>query len=83
MRRIISLLLALALLCSLAACGSSKPAAPEEETAVSDTELPADGASDTESVEPEPEPAPEPEPYAIYDPTVMPEGGSRDRKSVV
>ena len=27
---------------------------------------------------PEPEPVPEPAPYAIYDPTVMPEGGTRD-----
>ena len=28
--------------------------------------------------EPVPDPEPEPEPYASYDPTVMPEGGSRD-----
>ena len=66
MHRIISLLLALLLLLSLAACGS----APESDTP-SRTEVPPTEA-------PEIPEEPEPAPYTILDPTVQPEGGVRD-----
>ena len=36
------------------------------------------GAEPEPVADPVEEPEPEPEPYAIYDPTVMPEGGERD-----
>ena len=75
MRRIISLILTLTVLCSLTACGEKKPSGDPPTT---------DGASasgenmETPAEEAEAEPAPEPEIYNIYDPTVLPEGGSRD-----
>ena len=67
MRRLTALLLALLLLAALPACSDSQ----------NNTDSPADNAP-AESPVPEPEPEPEPEPYTILDPTVMPEGGSRD-----
>ena len=73
MPRTTALLLLLALLLSLAACGQT-PAAPP---AAEDPAPPAQEET-PEAPEPEPEPEPEPAPYEILDPTVMPEGGSRD-----
>lgn len=67
MRRLTALLLALLLLAALLACSASQ----------NNTDSPADNAP-AETPVPEPEPEPEPEPYTILDPTVMPEGGSRD-----
>ncbi len=64
MRRLTALLLALLLLAALPACSASDDS--PESSAGSPAETP------------EPEPEPEPEPYTILDPTVMPEGGSRD-----
>ena len=66
MHRIISLLLALLLLLSLAACGS----APESDTPSRTEGPPAEAPEIPEE--------PEPEPYTILDPTVQPEGGVRD-----
>ena len=71
MKKLATLLLALALLLSLAACGGNNGSADLEENGTPNTQDPQDTV-------PEPEPEPEPEPYDIYDPTVMPEGGSRD-----
>lgn len=71
MKKLAALLLALALLLSLAACGGNNGSAGPEENGTQNTQEPEDTV-------PEPEPEPEPEPYQIYDPTVMPEGGSRD-----
>ena len=71
MKKLAALLLALALLLSLAACGGNNGSADLEENGTQNTQDPQDTV-------PEPEPEPEPEPYDIYDPTVMPEGGSRD-----
>ncbi len=69
MRRFASVLLLLCLLLSLAACAAPDEA-PDEGT---------DPAGGQEAdPPPEEEPVPEPEPYDIYDPTVMPAGGSRD-----
>ena len=68
MRRLTALLLACLLLCSLTACGGSS-SVPEDSAPAGDEET---------SQEPEEETPPEPEPYDIYDPTVMPEGGTRD-----
>ena len=70
MPRLTALLLLLALLLSLTACGQTPSAAPPAED-------PAPPVRD-EAPEPEPEPEPEPAPYEILDPTVMPAGGSRD-----
>lgn len=67
-RRILSLLLALLLTGSLAACGGTSSSNVTEE------ETPGLSQENT----PEEETPPEPEPYDIYDPTVMPEGGVRD-----
>ena len=67
MRRLTALLLALLLLAALPACSASQ----------NNTDSPADNAP-AETPVPEPEPEPEPESYTILDPTVMPEGGSRD-----
>ena len=67
MRRLTALLLALLLLAALPACSASQ----------NNTDSPTDNAP-AETPVPEPEPEPEPEPYTILDPTVMPEGGSRD-----
>lgn len=67
MRRLTALLLALLLLAALPACSASQ----------NNPDSPADNAP-AETPVPEPEPEPEPEPYTILDPTVMPEGGSRD-----
>lgn len=67
-RRILSLLLALLLTGSLAACGGASSS--------SDTEKETPELSQENT--PEEETPPEPEPYNIYDPTVMPEGGTRD-----
>ena len=81
MRRFSYVVLAALLLFSLTACGSapapgsSGPSQPEEPSAQSD----ASGAPSEEPQETPAEPEkPEPEPYTILDPTVMPEGGSRD-----
>ena len=71
MKKLAALLLALALLLSLAACGGNNGSDDLEENGTQNTQDPQDTV-------PEPEPEPEPEPYDIYDPTVMPEGGSRD-----
>ena len=90
MRRLTCLFFALLLLVSMTACGgSAAPASPDPgenaapvqgsttEEASSSEESGASAVTEPVS-EPEPEPAPQPEPYAIYDPTVMPEGGTRD-----
>ena len=71
MKRYAALLLALALLLGLAACGgnSEEDPAPAPDQNAGDVQTPP---------APEPEPEPEPEPYDIYDPTVLPEGGTRD-----
>ena len=81
MRRFSYVVLAALLLFSLTACGSAPapgsdgPSQPEEPSAQSD----ASGAPSEEPQETPAEPEkPEPEPYIILDPTVMPEGGSRD-----
>ena len=81
MRRFSYVVLAALLLFSLTACGSAPapgsdgPSQPEEPSAQSD----ASGAPSEEPQETPVEPEkPEPEPYTILDPTVMPEGGSRD-----
>ena len=81
MRRFSYVVLAALLLFSLTACGSAPapgsdgPSQPEEPSAQSD----ASGAPSEEPQETPAEPEkPEPEPYTILDPTVMPEGGSRD-----
>lgn len=81
MYRIFRCILAALLLFSLTACGSAPapgsdgPSQPEEPSAQSD----ASGAPSEEPQETPVEPEkPEPEPYTILDPTVMPEGGSRD-----
>ena len=68
MKQLTALLLALALLLSLAACGGNNDG-PDQS---------ADAENTREQELPAPEPEPEPEPYDIYDPTVMPEGGTRD-----
>ena len=71
MKRNAALLLALALLLGLAACGGNSEDAPAP--------APDQNAGDVQTPPaPEPEPEPEPEPYNIYDPTVLPEGGTRD-----
>ena len=81
MYRIFRCILAALLLFSLTACGSAPapgsdgPSQTEEPSAQSD----ASGAPSEEPQETPVEPEkPEPEPYTILDPTVMPEGGSRD-----
>ena len=81
MRRFSYVVLAALLLFSLTACGSAPapgsdgPSQPEEPSAQSDVS----GAPSEEPQETPAEPEkPEPEPYTILDPTVMPEGGSRD-----
>ena len=81
MRRFSYVVLAALLLFSLTACGSAPapgsdgPSQPEESSVQSD----ASGAPSEEPQETPAEPEkPEPEPYTILDPTVMPEGGSRD-----
>ena len=75
MRRLLSLLLIFLMLFSLTACGGAEK---QSSTEPPSAESPAPSESEPETPAEEPEPAPEPEPYAIYDPTVMPEGGSRD-----
>ena len=70
MRRMTSLLLLLCLLLSLVSCGKQEP--PQEGDSPDQAET---GSPETEVPEEVP---PEPEPYDILDPTVMPEGGSRD-----
>ena len=72
MRRFTSFLLFLCLLLSLTACAAPAGTAP------ADGEDPSAGDSGTPPEDAEPEPEPEPEPYDILDPTVEPEGGSRD-----
>ena len=67
MKQLTALLLALALLLSLAACGGNNDG-PDQS---------ADAENTREQELPAPEPEPEPEPYDIYDPTVMPEDGTR------
>lgn len=66
MRRLTALLLALLLLAALPACSASDDS--PESSAGSPAETPGTGTGAE----------PEPEPYTILDPTVMPEGGSRD-----
>ena len=73
MSRFAALLLLSALLLSLTACGQTPPAAPPAEDPAPPAQEETPGTP-----EPEPEPEPEPQPYEILDPTVMPEGGSRD-----
>ena len=87
MKRWIALLMALTLLFA-SACGAKEapgpadagqPAAQDPAAPPADQTAPAE--PEPEPVEPEPEPQPEPvvqEAYNIYDPTVMPEGGTRD-----
>ena len=72
MKKLTALLLALTLLLAPACGGENKDQAEPDQPAVQDPAPPA------EQTQPEPEPEPEPEPYEILDPTVMPEGGSRD-----
>ena len=67
-RRMLSLLLALLLISSLAACGGTASSGDDGE------KTPGSAQEDI----PEEEAPPEPEPYTICDPTVMPEGGTRD-----
>jgi len=71
MKRLTALLLALVLSLLAAACGSG---GTEGDAEGKDSALPENPVVQPL---PEPEPEPEPEPYAIYDPTVMPEGGQR------
>ena len=66
MRRWMCFFLAVCSLLTLCACGQAAPE-PEAESPEAPVEEPQ-----------EPEAPPEPEPYSIYDPTVMPESGSRD-----
>ena len=73
MKKLTALLLALTLLLAPACGGENKDQAEPDQPAVQD---PAPPAEQTPPEDPEPEP--EPEPYEILDPTVMPEGGSRD-----
>ena len=70
MKQLTALLLALALLLGLAACGGNNGGA--------DQSADAENTQAQEPPAPEPEPEPEPEPYDIYDPTVLPAGGTRD-----
>ena len=67
-RRMLSLLLALLLISSLAACGGTASSGDDGE------KTPGSAQEDI----PKEEAQPEPEPYTICDPTVMPEGGTRD-----
>ncbi len=67
-RRMLSLLLALLLISSLAACGGTASSGDDGEN------TPGSAQEDI----PKEEAQPEPEPYTICDPTVMPEGGTRD-----
>nr|WP_325247693.1 hydrolase [uncultured Oscillibacter sp.] len=67
-RRMLSLLLALLLISSLAACGGTASSGDDGEN------TPGSAQEDI----PKEEAPPEPEPYTICDPTVMPEGGTRD-----
>ena len=67
-RRMLSLLLALLLISSLAACGGTASSGDDGE------KTPGSAQEDIA----EEEAPPEPEPYTICDPTVMPEGGTRD-----
>ena len=83
MRRFMLLLLTLSMTLSLCACGAKEePAAghtPEDEAFLEEVQPGQEDSSEiAEETPAQPEPLPEPEPYAIYDPTVMPEGGVRD-----
>lgn len=75
MRRFFSMLLAALLLFSLTACGSAPapgsndPSQPEEGPSGQEEQPSAEAGQETPA---------QPEPYTILDPTVMPEGGSRD-----
>ncbi|MBR3641822.1 MAG: polysaccharide deacetylase family protein [Oscillibacter sp.] len=73
MRRLFSLLLALLLTLSLAACGGKKEAAPETADAPA-----AEQTDEAPAEEAEAPSEPELEPYEILDPSVMPAGGERD-----
>ena len=79
MKKLLSLLLAAALLLSLfSACGGNAGNDATKDNAVSGgADNGFDGEQGTDDVEALP-PEPEKEPYTIYDPTVMPEGGVRD-----
>ena len=66
MRRWMCFFLAVCSLLTLCACGQTPP------------EQDPDSPEVAEEEPQEPEAPPEPEPYSIYDPTVMPEGGTRD-----
>ena len=83
MRRFTCLLLTLAMLLSLTACGGTtdenaeSPSSPTGEAAPGTSAGEPENAPDSEET-PKIEVIKEPEPYDIYDPTVMPEGGTRD-----
>ena len=83
MRRFTCLLLTLAMLLSLTACGGTTDEKPESPSSPTGEAAPGTSAEAPENA-PDSEEAPkievvkEPEPYDIYDPTVMPEGGTRD-----
>ena len=83
MRRFLLFLLTLSMTLSLCACGNKEePAAghtAEDEAFLEEVQPGQEDSSEIPAEPPaQPEPLPEPEPYAIYDPTVMPEGGVRD-----
>ena len=92
MRRFITLLLTLSMALSLCACGAKEPTGghTSEDEAFLEGESKPGGAESASSqaassqgeeapeAPADPAPLPEPEPYEILDPTVMPEGGTRD-----
>ena len=83
MRRFTCLLLTLAMLLSLTACGGTAEETPEPSVPSAEESVPGTPAGNTETTpgseeSPKIEVIKEPEPYDIYDPTVMPEGGIRD-----
>jgi len=88
MRRLTCLLLTLAMLLSLTACGAAAEEQPEPDSPPAVESAPGTPAGEAEEA-PDSEETPkigiikEPEPYDIYDPTVMPEGGVRDGVSYV
>lgn len=80
-KKLTALLLALALLLAVCACGNSSNSVNNKNSGTSDSGSANDSAGTTLPENPAVEPIPtQPtvEPYEILDPTVMPEGGSRD-----